>query len=185
MSRYTYVAMLRGINVSGHNPIKMPALQAMFEALGHSAVTTYIQSGNVVFTSADDDPAAVADAIEARITADFGMDVPVILRTGDEMAAVVAGNPYTPPGADLARVYVTFLADPPDPGAVEVLEVIGAGDDEFAVRGREIYLHCPGGFGRTKLNNALWERRLRMPATTRNWNTVTTLAGRAISSPEC
>jgi len=164
----TYVALLRGINVSGHNQIKMPALKALFDALGHSAVTTYIQSGNVVFTSPLDQPAEIAGAIEARISADFGMNVPVILRTGEEMAAIAANNPFPPP-----PVYVTFLADLPD---TTVVEVQGAEPDEFAVRGREIYLHCPGGYGNTKLNNALWERRLRMAATTRNWKTVTKMA---------
>ena len=175
----TYVALLRGINVSGHNQIKMPVLRAMFEALGHSAVATYIQSGNVVFTSRFDQDSDLADAIEARISADLGMEVAVILRSAAQLADVVTANPFPAPGADPARVYVTFLADAPDPAAVDGFEDNGAGDDEFVVRGREVYLRCPGGYGRTRLNNGLWERRLRTPATTRNWKTVTTLADMA------
>ena len=171
----TYIAMLRGINVSGHKKIKMQDLQALFVALGHADVSTYIQSGNIIFKSPADSPSQLAGAIEERIAQDLGLAVTVLLRTKDELAQVIDGNPFVRQGIDPARLHVTFLAAAPDPALVHRVDVHNAEPDEFRVLGREIYLHCPQGYGRTKLNNAFWERRLGVAATTRNWNTVTRL----------
>jgi uncharacterized protein (DUF1697 family) len=167
--------MLRGINVSGHKKIKMEDLQALFVALGHSDVSTYIQSGNIIFTSPADSPSHLARAIEERIAQDLGFAVTVLLRTKDELAQVIASNPFLRQGTDPAKLHVTFLADAPDPELVRRADEYNAEPDEFRVLGREIYLHCPQGYGRTKVNNAFWERRLGVVATTRNWNTVTRL----------
>jgi uncharacterized protein (DUF1697 family) len=171
----TYVAMLRGINVSGHNRIKMKDLEAMFVALGHSDVITYIQSGNVRFRSPADRSAEVATGIEHGIERDFGIAIGVLIRSKDELGKVVADNPFASQGASPDKLHVTFLADPPDQDLLRSLDGKKAEPDEFHVIGREIYLHCPQGYGRTKLNNSFWERRLRAEATTRNWNTVTKL----------
>ena len=168
----TYVAMIRGINLGGRKRVAMGDLEALFTALGHADVTTYIQSGNVVFDSPATDGSELAAAIEERIARDLGHQVTAVIRTRDEMAEVVAGNPFTARGADPAALHVTFLAAEPDREAVGRLEVPDRGDDEFEVAGREVYLYCPQGYGRTKLDNAFWERRLKVPATTRNWRTV-------------
>ena len=168
-----YVAMLRGINVGGKNKIKMPELQALFVGLGHADVVTYIQSGNVVFTSRAKGAPRLASAIEKQIARDFGLEIPVVLRTKAELAKVIAGNPFA--NADLAKVHVTFLAQKPPAALVRALDGHSAEPDEFRVVGREIYLHCPKGYGNTKLNNTFWERRLKTAATARNWNTVTKL----------
>jgi uncharacterized protein (DUF1697 family) len=168
-----YVAMLRGINVGGKNKIKMPDLQALFVDLGHADVVTYIQSGNVVFTSRAKGAPALASAIEKQIARDFGLEIPVVLRTRAELAKVIARNPFA--NADLAKVHVTFLAQKPAAALVRALDGHTSEPDEFRVAGREIYLHCPEGYGITKLNNTFWERRLKTAATTRNWNTVTKL----------
>jgi uncharacterized protein (DUF1697 family) len=167
--------MLRGINLGGHNRIKMEELQALFVALGHSDVTTYIQSGNIIFKSPGSDPSQLAGAIEERIAQDLGLAVTVLLRTKDELAQVIASNPFIRQRTDPARLHVTFLADAPDPHLVSRVDGHNAEPDEFQIIGREIYLHCPHGYGRTKLNNAFWERRLGVAATTRNWHTVTKL----------
>jgi uncharacterized protein (DUF1697 family) len=167
--------MLRGINVGGKNKIKMPELQALFERLGHAGVTTYIQSGNVVFTTASKSAPALASAIVGRIATDFGLDVGVVLRTKAELGKVIAANPFVTPRADLAKLHVTFLGDAPDRALVRALDGHTSPPDEFAVAGREVFLQCPGGYGNTKLNNSFWERKLKTPATTRNWNTVTKL----------
>ena len=98
-----------------------------------------------------------------------------VVRTRDEMARVVEHSPFAGRGSDPAALHVTFLAAEPDPETVGRLEVPASGDDEFEVIGREVYLHCPNGYGRSKLDNAFWERRLQVPATTRNWRTVTKL----------
>ncbi|HVF20836.1 MAG TPA: DUF1697 domain-containing protein [Mycobacteriales bacterium] len=160
-----YVALLRGINVGGHAKVAMADLRTVFESLGFDDVATYIQSGNVVFGSAA--PVDVR-AVEQRIADDLGVTPDVLLRTAEEIDAVVRGNPF----ADTDGLHVTFLADTPT-GTVEA----PAGQpDELAVVGREAYVRCPDGYGRTKLNNTFLEKRLGVPATTRNWKTVVTLA---------
>src|SRR4051812_42462160 len=114
----TYVAMLRGVNVGAHNRIKMPALVQVFEDLGHTDVVTYIQSGNVVFRSRSTSEAPLLRAIEARIAADLGCDVSVLLRSRAELAAIVKANPFLKKKADTARLHVTFLAAKPAAAAV-------------------------------------------------------------------
>jgi uncharacterized protein (DUF1697 family) len=171
----TYVAMLRGVNVSGQNPINMADLRALFVALGHQDVTTYIQSGNIIFTSASSRAADVASGIELRISADLGLAVTAVIRTRDELARIIADNPFLRQDVEQTRLHVTFLAEVPDRERLRTLSVQNAEPDEFRILAQEVYLHCPAGYGRTKLNNAFWERRLRVAAATRNWNTVTRL----------
>lgn len=161
--------MLRGINVGGRTKVAMADLRAVLESLGFDGVATYIQSGNVVFGSTK---AVKPAAIEERIAAELGVEPTVLVRTADELAAVVAGNPFLVGKVDLATLHVTFLAEKP----TATVEVPAGQPDELAVVGREVYLRCPNGYGRTKLNNTFLEKRLGVPATTRNWKTVTTLA---------
>jgi uncharacterized protein (DUF1697 family) len=153
----------------------MPALSDVFAELGHTDVVTYIQSGNVVFKSRSKSPAALARGIAGAIERDLGCDVAVIIRSRDELASVVAGNPFSAKHADPAHLHVTFLAEAPGAEATRALEAFDAGADEARVIGREVYLHCPNGYGNTKLNPALIERRLRTTSTTRNWKTVNKL----------
>jgi len=171
----SFVAMLRGVNVGARNKIKMTDLEALFVGLGHTAVVTYIQSGNVVFKSRSKSSATVARGIEERITRDLGLDVHVLVRTREELAEVARANPFLKSGADRARLHVTFLADRPGAELVRAVAAFDAGVDELRVVGREVYLHCPNGYGTTKINNAFFEKRLATIATTRNWNTVTKL----------
>ena len=170
-----FVAMLRGVNVGARNKIKMADLEALFVGLGHTAVVTYIQSGNVVFKSPSKSSAAVAGGIEERISRDLGLDVRVLVRTQEEMAKVVRSNPFLKSGAEVARLHVTFLAAKPGADLVRAVSAFDAGVDEFGVAGREVYLHCPNGYGNTKINNGFFEKRLHAVATTRNWNSVTKL----------
>lgn len=173
-----FVALVRGINVSGHKSVMMKDLRALMETLGAEDVATYLQSGNVVFRPADTDPDAWARAIEAKIRYQLGYDVAVLVRTAHELARVAAENPFISGGEDGARLYVTFLGAAPDP---ERATALGAGTaagtaDSFRLHERHVYLHCPGGYGRSTLNNAFFEKKLAVAATTRNWRTVTTLA---------
>ncbi len=155
----------------------MAELRALVESLGFGGVTTYLQSGNVVFTGTGSARAA-AQSIRGRIAADIGLEVPVLVRTATQLADVVRSTPYGALGADPKTLHVTFLAS--EPGGDGVGALLGRaeefGDDRFEIVGREIYLHCPGGYGETKLNNSYLERRLGVTATTRNWRTVTALA---------
>jgi uncharacterized protein (DUF1697 family) len=160
-----YIALLRGINIGPRRRVAMGDLRDVFTSLGYEDVQTYVQSGNVVFRSA-------ARPEAARIAAELGQDIAVLIRSAREMACVVDGNPFLPRGADPSHVHVTFLDGEPE----GEMEAPASGRDEFEIAGREIYVHCPDGYGRTKLTNALFEKRLGLPATTRNWRTVTTLA---------
>jgi uncharacterized protein (DUF1697 family) len=173
----TYVAMLRSVNVSGHNRLAMDRLRALVASAGFDEVVTYVQSGNLILTGRGS-PRAVGRVIEERMAADLGWSVPVIVRSKAQLRAVLAVNPFARRHVDPKTLHVTFLAGDPAPGAAEALTG-RSGDDRLTVIGHEAYLHCPGGYGRTKLNNTFLERRLGCPATTRNWRTVTALAALA------
>ena len=162
----TYAALLRGINVGGHNKVPMGDLRALVESLGHTDVTTYIQSGNVVFTSKKNVTPA---ALERVIKNEFGFDITVVLRTRAELQRVVKDNPFA--RADLKTVHVGFMASKPSPAAVRDLDTDQFAPDEFAIKGTNLYLHLPNGMGRTKLPPYL-DRKLKVPTTVRNWNTV-------------
>jgi uncharacterized protein (DUF1697 family) len=169
-----YVALLRGINVGGKAKLPMADLRALLETLGHADVVTYIQSGNVVLTSPAKE-AKVAGDIAAGIKKEFGLQVPVIVRTRAQLAKVVAGNPYLKSGADPSKLHVTFLAAKPTAAAIAKLDPDRCPPDEFVVRGREIFMLLPNGMGRTKLTIDYFEKRLGTQGTARNWNTVNKL----------
>lgn len=153
----------------------MADLRALVEGLGADDVTTYVQSGNVVLKAAAKSD-ELARKIEERIRRDHGLEVPVLLRTKAQLARLVTHNPFVRSRKDPAMLHVTFLADTPDRARLRKLDAQDAPPDEFQVVGREVYLHCPNGYGRSKLTNAFFEKQLAVVATTRNWRTVTTLA---------
>lgn len=182
---HTYISMLRGINVSGQKPIRMPVLKTLYESLGFPGVATYIQSGNVVFHSPAADPLPLVRSIEAAIKTSFGYDVTVIIRSSEEMGKVIRTCPFTSLGGiDPGRLYVTFLNAQPSPALVRDLRALPLrSSDEFVVAGREIYLHCPNGYDKTQLSNTFFEKHLDLPATTRNWKTVNTLHAMTLDGP--
>jgi uncharacterized protein (DUF1697 family) len=161
----TLVALLRGVNVGGKVKVPMAELREELADLGLKDVVTYIQSGNVVFRTGEKD---VGAAIEKRIEAKYGLNVSVILRTLPELRRIAKRNPF--PRADKSRLHVVFLAGKPKARAE--LEPERSPGDEFAVKGREVYLHLPNGAGRTKLTLDYLERRLGVAGTQRNWNTL-------------
>lgn len=160
----------------------MADLRQVFTGLGLADVATYIQSGNVVFTSTGSAAGAeLAADIERAIAGTFGFDVPIVIRSADEMADVAGANPFLARGVEASLVSVGFLAGVPTPARVSALRADPladpaiAGGDEFVVRGAEVYLHHPNGYGRTKLTTGYFDRRLSVTMTVRNWRTVTTL----------
>lgn len=170
-----FIAMIRGINVGGKS-VKMDKLRNSLKAPVFRDVRTYVQSGNIIFQTTGGSPASFSDKIEKLILRDFGFSVSVLIRTQAEMATIIKRNPFPPKkGIDVSRLYVTFLSGTPTISAIKQLEPLDGDSDQFHLRGREIYLYCPNGYGRTKLSNNLFERLLSLPATTRNWNTVNTL----------
>ena len=173
----TYVAMLRSINVGGRNRLSMADLRDLVTSLGFGDVATYLQSGNVIFTGSGT-PGDVARVIAGGLDADLGLTVPVIVRSTADLQRTVDTNPLVDLEEDPKKLHVTFLADPPDAGRLAALAgLVGTfGDDRVRVVGPDVFLHCPGGYGRTMLNNAFFERKLGTTATTRNWRTVCTLA---------
>jgi uncharacterized protein (DUF1697 family) len=171
----THVALMRGINVGGKNKLPMKDLAALFEEVGCRQVLTYIQSGNVVFdadtTTAERSRTHVPELLAER----FGYRVPVVLRTARELRAAAARHPFLDEADDAKHLHVGFLADAPSAEAVETLDPARSAGDSFAVLGREVFLHVPGGMARTKLTTDYFDRRLGTVMTVRNWRTVTTL----------
>ncbi len=170
-----YVALLRSVNVAGHGRIAMSDLTRSFDTLGYKNVTTYIQTGNVLFTSPSKSPTKLATAIEDQLASDFGSAPAVILRTVPELLRIGASSPYAAGGADPARHHVTFLAEAPAKERLTGLTLPKSGRDELVVDGREVYVHTPDGYGNTKLTGTFLERHLGVVSTTRNWNTVSKL----------
>jgi len=172
----TYVAMLRGINVSGQKIIKMEALRASMASLGFADVKTYVQSGNIIFKTAKASTTVLVKKIAGKILADFGHTVSVLVRTPQELADTLKHNALlAEPGVDEARLYVTFLAEAAPENAEMLLKPLATASEKFCIRGREIYLHCPAGYGNSKFSNNAIEKKLSAQATTRNWRTTIAL----------
>ena len=167
----TWVALLRGINVGGRKRVPMSELRALFERLGHRQVSTYVQSGNVVFRSDGVEPALVA-GIESALRETFGFDVAVVVRSRDELALVARAHPFAGQETDAARLHVFFLGAAPSAEAVVGFEKNRFAPDALVVVGREVYVHYPSGQGRSKLTIDQVERALGAVATGRNWRTV-------------
>ena len=176
----TWVAMARSVNVGGRNRLPMADFREVLAGLGFAGVRTYLQSGNAVFTARGPAP-RLARSIEERLRAECGLEVPVVVRSGAALERVLASTPFAAFVAEPTTVHVTFLSEMPDPGAVQALadRPPVSGDDRLEVIGSEVHLHCPGGYGETKLTNAFVERALGVSATTRNWRSVTALAALA------
>lgn len=171
------VALLRGINVGANKRIAMADLRTLIEALGHTDVTTYVNSGNVVFDAAEPrTDVQLARDIEAAILERCNLAVPVVIRSGPELAEVVAGNPWPEHAANHKTLHVAFLGDVPDRGRVAALADVERGKDDYRVVGSNVYLSYPNGLsGAVFMVNGL-DRALGLTATSRNWRTVLKLA---------
>jgi uncharacterized protein (DUF1697 family) len=161
-----HVALLRGINVGGKNIVSMKDLAALFTAAGCRDVTTYIQSGNVIFTA----PPSVLKKLPATVSNAF--NAPAVIRSHDELAAAIRGNPYLVEGIDPKTLHIMFLAGVPAPAAVAALDPHRSPPCRFCVKGQDIYLHLPNGVGKTRITNAWIDSSLSTISTIRNWNTV-------------
>ena len=170
------ISMLRGINVGGHNKIKMEELRKVYESLGFQNITTYVQSGNVLFTSNENKIEKIAESIEQQIKNTFAFSVSVIIRERKDFQNIIQINPFLiGRNEDPVKLYVTFLSKPVPALKIDNLKVPESGNDEFFIMGKEIFLFCPDGYGRTKLSNNFFEKKLNVVATTRNWKSVITL----------
>jgi len=175
------VALLRGVNLGPHKRIAMADLRSIVESLGHTDVETYLQSGNVVFTQKRRPAKELGPSLGAAIRDATGLDVPLVVRTGAELARVVEANPYSVD--DPTRVVVAFLGEAVDLGDLALGDLSAYLPDELTIRGRELYISVPNGQGRSKLMETLTKRRLPTVLTVRNWRTVLALAELAASDP--
>lgn len=173
----TFVSILRGINVSGQKKILMVDLKTLFESINLKEVITYIQSGNVIFKSSESlSDLGFAIKIEKAVYKKYGFEVPVIIRTKDEIQKIISTNPFLKEkNIDPRKLHITFLSEIPSAENVESIESIKYSPDRFIISGKEIYLHIPVSYGETKLSNNFFEKKLKVRATTRNWNTVNKL----------
>jgi uncharacterized protein (DUF1697 family) len=181
----THVALLRGINLGGHKKVSMADLREVVASLGHADVATYIQSGNVVFSTEQSDTAALAAALEEAIAGTIGVQARVVVLSREDLAQVVRDNPYA--GEPNPRaVHAIFLSGRPGP---ELADQVTTAQEQVAQRGsrdtaevigRTIFLHTPDGYGRSDLAAALVKIGQRktdqVAGTARNWATVTKLA---------
>ncbi|MEJ2193882.1 MAG: DUF1697 domain-containing protein [Ignavibacteriaceae bacterium] len=170
----TYVAMLRGINVSGQKIIKMTDFIILLQELNFTDVHTYIQSGNAVFKNKKVTHKTLENKIAQKIFNEYGFEVPVIIRNREELKEVLKNNPFVK-NKDLNRLYVTFLSDEPTKDKLIKLKKIDYSPEEFVLIGKTIYGYSPHGYGKAKLNNNFFENKLKVNATTRNWKTVNKL----------
>jgi uncharacterized protein (DUF1697 family) len=166
------IALLRAINVGGNRPVPMAQLRDLMAELGYSDVKTYVQSGNVVFTGPDDEPEAVERRLASALADAFGFEIPVMVRTRDELAAVVDANPHRDIATEPKHHHVLFLASEVDPERVADVDREAFAPATFELRGRELYMWTPEGIGRSDLAKALSDKRLGVAATARNWRTV-------------
>lgn len=169
-----YAALLRGINIGPRNRIAMPALREALEAAGFEAVQTYVQSGNVVLTSrakAD----TVRRKVEGVVTECFGLEIPVVVRTKAELAAIVKRNPLAQVATEPKRYQVSFLERKLAAKTLQELEAVAATGEQVVAHGREIYAWHPAGVARSKLWAKLAGKGLGVTATARNWTTVEAL----------
>jgi uncharacterized protein (DUF1697 family) len=175
-----FVSMLRAVNVTGHNMIKMEELRALYEELGLRDAQTYIQSGNVVFRTSQRDPSRLAERIADAIEDRFGFRPGVLVRTSSDLRNAIAGNPFpAQAAAEPGKLLVVFLSADPHPEARDKALGIKVGPEELRIAGRELYIYFPDGQGRSKLSFTLVEKTLKTPGTGRNWNTVNRLLAMA------
>jgi uncharacterized protein (DUF1697 family) len=170
-----FVSMLRGVNVGGTSRIKMQALQELYETLGLRDVRTLLQSGNVVFRSSLKDRNQLVKRIQQEIERRLDLKIDVLLRTKEEIEAIVERGPVLSPRADMSKLLVMFLGSVPGAEAQARLVKSHKGPEMLELRGPEVYLYYPNGVGRSKLSGAVIEDRLETSGTARNWNTLTKL----------
>ena len=169
-----YISILRGINVSGQKKIKMADLKSLYESLEFEEVTTYIQSGNVIFSSKLKNKSDIAKSIELALEEKFGFQVPVQIRTVQEISKVISAIPFD--DVNLAdndtKVLVTFLSSKPSKSDSDNIQKYVIEPERLIINNTHVYLFCPNGYGKTNLSNSFIEHKLNKSSTTRNWKTV-------------
>jgi uncharacterized protein (DUF1697 family) len=168
-----YLALLRGVNVSGKNLIKMKDFQAILQENGLDNVTTYIQSGNIIFESQLSDNKEVENKISQLISKKYGFDVPVIILTLTKLENLIEYNPFSAEAnEEPTKVLISFFTDLPSTELINKFKAVNYETERFKFEGKYAYLYCMNGYGKAKINNNFFENKLKVKATTRNWKTV-------------
>jgi len=174
----TYIALLRGINVSGNKLIKMEELRKHLQDIKLKDVKTYIQSGNIVFNYPYTNQKVLATLISDKIKKEYAFEVPVIVLNQLELKYISENNPFiNERNEDISKLAVTFLSDEADEVRIKILFTLNDSPNEFITAGKVIYLLCPNGFSNSKLTINFIENKLKLTASSRNWNTVVKLLG--------
>jgi uncharacterized protein (DUF1697 family) len=172
----THLALLRGINVSGHNMIKMEALKTTLEAIGFQNVQTYIQSGNVFIDTEEENAPAVGFKIKQEIFKVFGHEVPVVVIGSADLEACFKNNPFLKEkDIDFKKLYVAFISTTLQSTSINDLKISQFKPDEASIDASRIYIKYAVGAGKTRFDQKYIEKKLNVNATIRNWNTVTQL----------
>lgn len=172
-----YLALLRGINVGGHRIIKMEGLAQMFADMKLKNVSTFIQSGNVLFSAKEPDMQKLGTKIEQHLLKELGYAVGVVLRTTETMQAVLQGNPYASLPDDTIKKYVAFFSAVPDGPKTKTILDLSAAHEQISIEGDHAYLAIQKDSGiKERLTNAFLEKKLGVLSTVRNWATVNKLA---------
>ena len=170
------ISMLRGVNVGGHHKVKMDELRALYESLGLRNVQTYVQSGNVIFSTKERELDRIAIEIGNAIEQRFGFHADVIMRTASELRDVMLRTPFaTRQGIEPGKLLVTFLAKDPGQAARDKVLTIKVEPEELRMEAREYYIYFLSGIGQSKLPTAAIAKALKTPGTGRNWNSVAKL----------
>ncbi|TXB70223.1 DUF1697 domain-containing protein [Phaeodactylibacter luteus] len=169
----TFVVFLRGINVGGQRPVKMAELREALEQGGFLNVRTYIQSGNIALQSTEGSPAQVSQKVQQCILNRFGFEVPACTLSRQALSVLHKKLPFAEAAAQApTKVLASLWQAPPPPEHLQRLQSLDCGREEFEAGAHGVYLHCPDGYGRAKLNNNYLEKILDAPLTTRNWKTI-------------
>ncbi|MCF4100382.1 DUF1697 domain-containing protein [Gillisia sp. M10.2A] len=165
------IAILRGINVGGKRKILMADLKMLCEKLELQEVKTYIQSGNLIFSSHEQN-SDIENKLEKTISDEYGFEVPVIVRTSTELLSLVNKNPFYNSKADINKLHITFLKFRAAKEDIDHVLTCTHEPDRFIIDGKEVFLYCEGKYHQSKLTNNFFEKKLKVPATTRNWKTI-------------
>lgn len=172
----THLALLRGINVSGHNMIKMEALKTTLEGIGFQNVQTYIQSGNVFVDTDEENASKVGFLIKQEIFKVFGHEVPIVVISKEDLEACFKNNPFLKEkDADIKKLYVAFVSIALRSESINDLKISQFKPDEASIDGNRIFIKYAVGAGKTRFDQKYIEKKLNVTATIRNWNTVTQL----------
>jgi uncharacterized protein (DUF1697 family) len=181
----TYIALLRGINVGGQKKMLMKELRSVLAKFDFKDVRTYIQSGNIIFDSPESNTDILEYKIKSAIFQGFGIQVPVLVKSGKELEEIYDRNPFTDQN-DIKdnNIYFVILKEKASPTHIQGLEKESYVNERFVVTENCVYLACGKGYGNAKLNNNLLERKLKVEATTRNYRTLQKLIEMAKNSEQ-